>query len=348
MAPQIYLHKKCIERWSKLNILITNIGRRGYLIDFIKDIKNFKGKVFASDCDKTASGLYGDCDESFILNKPADDENKYVAQLLTLCKNRNINLIIPVIDPEIYILSKHKETFKDHGITVLVSDESVLEVCYNKVKMDEFLELNNFNTVQTFKDIESFLEAKRMNIVKYPVFIKPIYGSGSLDSLKVNNESELRTLFKEGMIIQEYLDGQEYGVDTFIDDKGTPVRLIVKKKISMRSGETDKAITVLRDEIKNEVLRMAGILKPFGPLDCDVIETTKGVYIIDLNPRFGGGYPATHMAGVNFIDLALKLTENVEIKPEFDNYEVGQLTMKDVGIKTINVSNGKYGGRFCE
>jgi carbamoyl-phosphate synthase large subunit len=329
---------------EKVNILITNIGRRGYLVDFIKNLKDFEGKVFVSDCDKTASGLYGNCDHSFLLSKPVEDENKYVKQLLNICELNNISLIIPVIDPEINILSKYKEQFSNKGVTVLVSDEKVLEVCYSKVKMNEFLDNYGFNIAKTFKDVESFIRANNQKEISYPVFIKPIFGSGSVDSIKVKNENELRAFFKEGMIIQEYLDGKEYGVDTFVDDSGVPVRVVVKQKISMRSGETDKAITVINDEIRNEVIKMAKVLKPFGSIDTDLIETQNGIYIIDINPRFGGGYPATHMAGVNFIELAIKLSQGKKIDPEFDNYIVGQLTMKDVGIKTINLCDERYKG----
>jgi carbamoyl-phosphate synthase large subunit len=325
-----------------MNILITNIGRRGYLVDFIKQLNSFDGKVFVSDCDNTASGLYGNCDKSFLLSKPTENEKKYVEQLLYLCEQNNINLIIPVIDPEIYILSKYKEQFSKKRITVLVSDEEVLEICYSKVKMNKFLADNCFNVVKTFVDIESFIKAFEREEIRFPVFIKPILGSGSVDSIKVKNESELRAFFREGMIIQEFLEGQEYGVDTFVDDAGIPVRVVVKQKISMRSGETDKAVTVKNDNIQNEVIKLMKVLKPYGPIDTDVIQTPKEIFIIDLNPRFGGGYPATHMAGISFIELAIRLTQKQRILPEFNNYIVGQLTMKDVGIKTINISDDRY------
>ena len=86
-----------------MNILITNIGRRGYLVDFIKENADFKGKVFVSDCDNTASGLYGTNDGFFILPKPVENEILYVKSLINVCKQNNIDAVLPVIDPEIYI-----------------------------------------------------------------------------------------------------------------------------------------------------------------------------------------------------------------------------------------------------
>lgn len=325
-----------------MNILITNIGRRGYLVDFIRETSVFDGKIYASDCDKTASGLYSNVDKSFILPKPVEDEKKYINALHDVCLKNSIDLIIPTIDPEIYILSKYKNKFTEDNITLLVSDRSVLEICYDKLKMNKFLGDSGFSVPKTYNNLEDFKIDLGKKILTFPVFVKPVYGSGSVDSRVVVNYEQLVAFFKPKMIIQEYLNGEEFGVDTFVDSNGKPIRIVVKRKLSMRSGETDKAITVEHECIQNTVKVLAEKLKPFGPLDTDIIETNRGVYVIDLNPRFGGGYPATHMAGVNFIDLIIKIIMNDPIEPVFNNYKKGQLTMKDVGIKTVNTEDRKW------
>lgn len=325
-----------------MNILITNIGRRGYLVDFIRETASFDGKLYASDCDRTASGLYSKVDKSFLLPKPNDDEEAYVDALIKLCIKYNIGLVIPVIDPEIFILSKYIDEFGKNGITLLVSNKEVLEICYDKIKMNDFLWNIGLNITKSYDNIEVFkLDFEKKN-VEFPVFVKPIYGSGSIGSKKINNLAQLITSFRSGMIIQEYLDGLEYGIDAFVKKNGVPLRIVVKKKLSMRSGETDKAITVKHKRIQNIVQKLAVKLKPFGPLDIDVIETDMGVHVIDINPRFGGGYPSTYMAGVNFIDIIIKLLMNVTINPNFNNYKIGQITMKDVGLKTINEEDDRY------
>ena len=140
-----------------MNILITNIGRRGYLVDFIKENADFKGKVFVSDCDNTASGLYGTNDGFFILPKPVENEILYVKSLINVCKQNNIDAVLPVIDPEIYILSNYRSNFSEEGIKVIVSDRRVLDICFNKIKMNEFLEHigvlypKTYDTIQNFK-----------------------------------------------------------------------------------------------------------------------------------------------------------------------------------------------------
>ncbi len=323
-----------------MNILITNIGRRGYLTDFVRHTKNFKGNIYVSDCDKTASGLYSDVNGSFILPKPVDDEEEYVKKLLEICLEYSINLIIPVIDPEIYILSKYRDYFKNQGIIVLVSGREVLDICYDKIKMNHYLEKNNFFTVKTYYDVETFDDDLEQNKINFPVFVKPILGSGSIKSEKINDHNSLNAFFEPNLIIQEYIDGVEYGVDSLVND-GKVLRVVVKEKISMRSGETDKAITVYNDVIMKEVKRLMTILKPFGSVDCDVILKDNKPYIIDINPRFGGGYPATHLSGVNFIELIINILNNELVMPEFNTYKVGQLVMKDVGLKVVSIDEKK-------
>ena len=320
-----------------MNVLITNIGRRGYLVKFLKQNENFDGRVFVSDCDITASGLYGPNDGQFILPKPIEDEKKYINALLEVCLKNDIRVIIPVIDPEIFILSKYVGFFGERGITVVVSSEFVLGVCYNKLNMNDFLAKNGFLLVPTYDSIDEFRKSYQDKTIDFPVIVKPIYGSGSINTQMAFSFEEVVALFKDGCIIQECIDGEEYGIDIFNNFKGEPIRCVIKKKISMRSGETDKAISVYDEDILRLMSRLAEKLGHIGNLDVDLIKRGKDIYIIDLNPRFGGGYPATHLIGVNLLDVIIKLVAGEDVEPEFNNYESNILVMKEVGLVTTRL-----------
>ena len=316
-----------------INVLIPNIGRRGYLVDYMKDIPCFEGKVFVSDCDRTASGLYGNNDGFFILSKPAADEKKYISELLEVCNKHEITLLSPVIDPEIYILSNYKKAFEEYGITVLVSDRVVLDICYNKLNMNEFLMERGYLVPLTYTDIESFkadLEAKKIN---FPIICKPVYGSGSENTKMIDNMELLKAYFHKGLMIQQYLDNfEEYGIDLFNTFEGMPVRCVIKRKISMRSGETDKSYTVKDEKLSLFMVRLASELKHIGNLDCDVLADGEKYYIIDLNPRFGGGYPATHASGTNLLELILRMINQEKIVPAFNSYKERVLVMKTISV----------------
>lgn len=316
------------------NIIITNVGRRGYLVEYIKEIKSFTGKVFVSDCDATASGLYGNNDGRFILSRPVDNEELYVQELTKLCKEQQIGIVIPVIDPEIFILSKYSDQMLSEGINVIVSDKRVLDICYDKLQMNAFLSSNGFLVAQTFTDIDSFIKAYNEGRITFPVIVKPVYGSGSVETSIVDNLDKVKSLFHDGLMIQEVLKGTEHGCDVFNTFEKEPVRCVVKKKISMRSGETDKSITVDNKELQQVGIELGKKLGHIGNLDFDVFETKAGPYIIDINPRFGGGYPATHAAGCNHLDLLIRMCNGEKIQPDFDSYTKNLLVMKVINVVT--------------
>ena len=316
------------------NIIITNVGRRGYLVEYIKDIKTFTGKVFVSDCDATASGLYGNNDGRFILPRPVDNEELYVHELTKLCKEHQIGIVIPVIDPEIFILSKYRDQMLVEGINVIVSDKRVLDICYDKLQMNAFLSSNGFLVAQAYTDFDSFTKAYNEGRIHFPVIVKPVYGSGSVETSIVDNLDKVKTLFHDGLMIQEVLNGTEHGCDVFNTFEKEPVRCVVKKKISMRSGETDKSITVDNKALQQVGIELGKKLGHIGNLDFDVFETEAGPYIIDINPRFGGGYPATHAAGCNHLDLLIRMCNGEKIQPDFDSYTRNLLVMKVINVVT--------------
>lgn len=320
-----------------MNVLITNVGRRGYLVDYLKETPSFTGKVYTSDCDETASGLYGNNDGHFILPKPVDDEKVYTQKLKELCKLKDISIVIPVIDPEIYILSKYRDEFLKDGINIIVSNHKVLDICYNKSLMNDFLKENGLLVPYTYVRIEDFETDYKDEKIQFPVMLKPIYGSGSVETYKIENNESLKSLFHDGMMIQEFLVGEEYGSDVFNTFDFNPVRCVVKKKISMRSGETDKALSVEEKDIQNLIIKVAKALGHIGNLDCDIMKTSRGLFVIDMNPRFGGGYPATHATGTNLISLLVDMVEGKKIEPDFDSYKKNLLVMKEIKIRVHKI-----------
>ena len=317
-----------------MNILITNIGRRGYLVDYFREIIKPNEKIYTSDCDKTASGLYGNNDGHFILPKPVDNEKLYVEKLIQTCMENDINAVLPVIDPEIYILSKYRQDFQNKGVTVVVSDRSVLDTCFDKLKMNHFLVKIGVPYPKTYATMQDFESDYTRGNIQFPVVLKPILGSGSVDTYFVDDIEKLKALYKEGMLIQKKLNGVEYGTDTFNSFEGIPLRCVIKKKLLMRSGETDKSVSVHKESVKRTLLKIATELGHIANLDCDVIECDGTPFVIDMNPRFGGGYPATHATGVNLVRILYKMLYGETVYPDFDNYQDDILVMKEIAVRS--------------
>ncbi|HSH44954.1 MAG TPA: N-acetylmuramic acid 6-phosphate etherase, partial [Longimicrobiales bacterium] len=127
---------------------------------------------------------------------------------------------------------------------------------------------------------------------------------------------------QKAVLIQELIEGDEYGVDILYDKEESFIGFTAKKKLAMRAGETDKAVTVPSEVLKEVVHTIAQNLPHRGNMDCDFIERDGQFYLLELNPRFGGGYPFTHLAGANHVKMLLDDYLNDPIDDYF--YEVGK------------------------
>lgn len=286
-----------------MNFLILSAGRRTKLVEyFVKEFKDF-GKIIATDCDNLAPALYI-ADKGYIV--PRIDNIDYIDKIKEICIKEDIKGLISLIDPELSLISKHEAEFNKIGVKCFLSPYDTTEICFDKYKMYKFLEDNSFRTAKTFRDFKSFKYSYEKQEIKLPVFVKPIYGSASININKVNTLSEVEFLMNkyDGLIIQEYLDGQELGIDVYTDIlSGEVISIFAKEKIRMRSGETDKSKSIKDEKLFNIINDFVSKLGTKGPIDIDVFSVDGEYYISEVNPRFGGGHPHAYECGVNFIGL---------------------------------------------
>ncbi len=248
---------------------------------------------------------------------PSVFSDDYVDKLLDVCIKHQVDAVISLNDLELPILSKRKSEFTDIGVSVIVSDYDIIDICFDKYKTSQYIESIGLLYPKTYLTIDQVLVAVNNGDIKYPLVVKPRWGSGSIGVEFVYNEEELclsyallkskiqRTMLSkvsncdDNIIIQQKINGKEYGLDIINDFNGNFQSVVIKKKIAMRSGETDKAVTVKDQHIFKVGQRIANSTKHIANIDCDIIEQDGCYYVLELNPRFGGGYPFSHEAGVN-------------------------------------------------
>ena len=277
----------------------------------------------------------------------------YVDSIISYCKKNNIKMVISLLDLELTILSKQKKYFEANNIFLAISDYDVCKICNDKLLTQKFLLENNFPTVNMYLNPNDAIKAVNKKESKFPFFIKPRWGMGSIALYQANNENELFVLYEKvkkdiqksvlcegsktfknkAVIIQERLKGEEYGIDVLNDFDGNYVKAFVKKKIAMRSGETDSAITILNKYLENIGKQVSEKLGHFGNLDMDVFFDGKNAYVLELNPRFGGGYPFTHLAGGNIVKAYIDLFNGNSLNFNF-NYNVK--ACKTISMKQSN------------
>jgi carbamoyl-phosphate synthase large subunit len=242
--------------------------------------------------------------------------------------------------------------FIDIGVKPIVSDLDVVETCLDKEKMYHFLIDNKFHSPRIYDDINSVkVELDKENL-NFPLVLKPQWGQGSIATEIVYNVDELEAAYSfltskvkntsishiehlnysNKLLIQEFITGQEFGVDCINDLDRINRAVVVKKKLAMRAGETDAAITVEDLQIQETIERLGNTLKHVSIIDIDVIKSNDKVYIIDINPRFGGGYPFSHVAGVNVPKAIINWVNNFKGQEDFFNYEKGVMSLKGINI----------------
>ena len=320
-----------------MNILISSVGIRGYLIKYFKKALKNNGKIFAADCNRYAPALY-DADNFFIL--PSIDNNNYIEELLKTCLVNNVKAVISLNDKELPILAQFKNKFINKGIKLIVSNPKVIDICYDKYSTYRFLKENKFPFPKTFISLEEALKKIKDRTLKFPLLIKPRKGSASLGIKKIFNIKELQNNFKdkENLIIQEFLQGDEYGIDVFCNSNLLPVSIFVKRKIKMRAGETDKAVTVYDIKMIEFIKKLIKTLGLYGPGDIDLFKRRNEYIIMEINPRFGGGYPMSHAVGAEFPEKMIKLIDEEPLEPNFMRYPDDVIMMKqyEIVIKKFN------------
>ncbi len=308
---------------NKINILFTCAGRRNYLINYFKEALNGEGKVIAVDEQMLAPAMI-DADLAIIL--PSIYDNNYISELLKVVKNNSVTAIISLNDLELPILSKNKDVFEQNGAKVIVSSSDVISICFDKWKTYNFIKDLNLNTPKTYIKLEKAIEDLEKGALTFPLVLKPRWGSGSIGvdfpesikelklSYKLQKIKLKKTILekasekdqKYNILIQEKLDGKEYGMDIVNDFNGNYFGSFAKKKLAMRCGETDKAISIIDERFETLGKKIGQNLKHIGTVDSDVFVVNDKLYLLEINPRFGGGYPFSHEAGINLVAIYIE------------------------------------------
>lgn len=320
-----------------MNILILSCGTRNKIIQYFrKTVNGLDGKVVATDCSELASALY-DADQYYIV--PKIDADGYIDIILDICRKEKINGILSLIDPELSLLAKHNMKFQAIGTMLIGSSYSLCEMSLDKYQMYKWLVAHGYNCAKSYTDRAHFFHALTAGEIGYPVFVKPVRGSASISITKAGDNETVKLLMdhESGLMVQEYLDGQEIGADVYIDMiSGEVVSIFTKKKIKMRAGETDKAVSIKNEKLFRYITRFVNEAGYRGQIDIDIFDLNGKYYISEVNPRFGGGYPHAYECGCNHIELIVENLLGRANEKQIGNYESGVYMMKYNELKTVS------------
>lgn len=331
-----------------MNLLITSAGRRGYIIKYFRNaLKECGGKVYVGNSNSLSSAFeYADG----TVITPLIYDKEYIPFLLDFCKKKQIEVIISLFDVDLLILAQNKEVFRENGINVIVSDEEVIRICNDKWATYKFCIKNDIQVPKTYQKISEVKQAITGGELAFPVIVKPRWGMGSIGIFQADNAEELVVFVNKckaaiansylkyetavdvenSVIIQEKLNGIEFGMDVINDLQGQFCSSVVRKKYAMRAGETDCAVVVRDERISLFAQKLGMLLGHIGNLDVDIFVQEEKVYLLEMNARFGGGYPFSHLAGVDLPAAMIKWLRKEKLTDELLVKQYDQVVQKDI------------------
>ena len=283
----------------RCNVLLTSAGRRGVLVKLFQDEMRRlfpHGRVLAGDLNPDMSSACCLADESFRL--PPVQSPDYVPHLLQLCLAQEVGVVVPTIDTELKTLSEHCYDFERQGIALIVSEPSLVRVCRDKRLTSQLFSQLGLDTARTVANPSH---------ADMPLFAKPYDGSCSIGTQVVRSQKEAAAVSAKNSKIMfvEYLDPaqhDEYTIDLYYDRESQLKCLIPRLRVEVRAGEVSKGRTIRLPE--DAFLREAfeNLQGAKGCITAQVFRcrTTGRIAAIEINPRFGGGYPLSYQAGANF------------------------------------------------
>jgi carbamoyl-phosphate synthase large subunit len=298
-----------------MNILITNVGNKNFLVkEFKKSLTKVFGKsskLYASDSSLNASAIKF-CD--YAVKSPKYKNTNFGEWLINLVDKKKIKLIIPTNSYEIEYIEKVRLKLENKfNCKILGTPLRNIKKINNKLKLYTFLKKNKIQTPYS-QPLSNFLKKK---IKKFPFVIKKVYGQASEGVFLIKKIQDWKNFLRyrtnnHKYFYQEYLPGNEYGMDVINDYRRQFISVLVRKKIMMKNGETIKAKILSSKPFLKIAKKISKAVNHVGSIDIDAIKKNNNLFIIDVNCRFGGGYKLSHAAGANIPELFIKLLKNIK------------------------------------
>ena len=280
------------------NILITSAGKRVVLVQIfqqtLKDL-GLEAKVYTTDM-KPMMAPACIVSDGGIKVSPCTAEG-YIDELIQICQDKNIGVIIPTIDPELIVLAKNRQRFSEMGVEIVLSEEVFIKACRDKRQTQLYLHEIG---IEVPKAVDKYHPT-------FPMFVKPYDGSLSRDIHVVLNQKELTQEMLENpkFMFMEYLNRneyKEYSVDMYFGKDHCVKGIVPRERIEVRAGEINKGKTH-KNEIVDFLKDKMGCLSGVRGCICFQLfyrESDCSIKGSEINPRFGGGFPLTYHAKANY------------------------------------------------
>lgn len=309
-----------------MNILITSIGQRGYLVDHFKEVSKGRYGIYAADALKYAPALKN-ADRAFVL--PYASDKRYCEMLIKICEQNDIGAVFSINDVELPWLALYKPELARHGINAVICDKSVIDICTDKYLTYLFCKENGVNTPKTYlwTEKEHLFKDLKNGLMTYPLVAKPRRGSKSIGIHMLNNEAELLEDInatansnmpeEEKCMYQEKLSGVLIGAHVLCNKRKEPVSIVTMKNLTEHFGETYQNIAYHDEKLFEYVFHAVDRVGAYGIIDPNIMQKANGEFVLlEFNPRMSGGYSLSHYSNPLFTKTLVDIAAGVDIKQD--------------------------------
>lgn len=294
---------------TPFHVLLSSAGRRVALLEiFRKTLADLSlaGEVLAADV-SPLSAASRVADRAFRV--PRCTSPDFVPEMLRICKEQSVSLVVPTIDTELPAYAGRRDDFARIGTTVAISSPETVSIGADKSRTHEWLTRGGFPTVRQGTAADVLRDLRGWT---FPVIVKPRFGSASIDVRRLDKPRELAILQTPARyVVESIARGIEHTVDVLVGRAGRCLCAVPRRRLEVRSGEVSKGMTFRSPALQSLAARIAEALPgAFGVLNIQLFfdEPTGAASVIEINPRFGGGFPLAWQAGA---DLARWLVQDV-------------------------------------
>jgi carbamoyl-phosphate synthase large subunit len=304
-----------------VNLLFTSAGRRVELMRLYQQARTrlkLGGKTIVTDIDSLAPALQA-ADAHYLV--PRCDDPDYLPALAEICRTESIDLVFPLIDPDIPVLAHGRDVVEETGARVVVLPAEKVDKTVDKWLTYQFFQSIDVPTPQTWLPDDFDLKAAH-----YPLFVKPRFGSAAKHTFKVDHADQLAFFldYVPDPVIQGYLPGEEITNDVICGLDGQLWAVISRQRIEVRWGEVAKGVTLIDRDIQTYCRTIAQALDAFGPITVQCILKDGRPYFTEINARYGGGHPLAVAAGLDTPSWYLAQAAGLEPDiPALDQYQTG-------------------------
>ena len=315
-----------------MNLLLSCIGKRGYIADYFRPHLATRAQIIGTSNTPWTPG-FAQCDHGLVMPPIASDE--YVPAVLEACRRWQVGGLLSFYDPDVVALSGQREALAAIGVKTVLPSQAAARTALDKWLM--FLGLRAAGlpvpeTVISMEDAHARLADGRF---QFPLVVKPRRGFGGANVFVVRDVRQMEALFgyAPDMLAQSFVEGEEFNIDALADLDGRVVNLVAWRKFLSRRGETEHAVTVDDAPLIELGLRLARTMGCIGPMDVDFVRGPGGeATILDVNLRFGGGYPVSHLAGADFPAAIMRMLRGSPVEPRIGSYVRGVSLLKGVSV----------------